>query len=222
MFDILNITNGDYFNEYFLKNFGGVAVPFCEAMMDGDTVLDIYSDDFIKLRSNILSVDTDTYKLKMYAYDALGKHTYTELRLWFGKDTFCQANLLTLLAYLEQIGYGGRVVLNYIDDENFEVLEENIPVKLGMYTRIYEDILIKKERATNLLVLDAKAIDLYFDYHSDDGALARLIREHPDKDDMALLCLLLENSKSYGLSDLQAERLISRYKNNLFEGSVLG
>ena len=28
--EILNITNGDYFNKYFIAKFGGVSVPFCE------------------------------------------------------------------------------------------------------------------------------------------------------------------------------------------------
>ena len=41
---ILNITNGDCFNYYFISSFGGEAVPFCEVMMNGDTVLDIYFD----------------------------------------------------------------------------------------------------------------------------------------------------------------------------------
>ena len=27
---VLNITNGDCFNGYFISRFGGVAVPFCE------------------------------------------------------------------------------------------------------------------------------------------------------------------------------------------------
>ena len=44
---ILNITNGDYFNKYFISKFGGEAVPLCEVMMDGDTINEIYSDNFI-------------------------------------------------------------------------------------------------------------------------------------------------------------------------------
>ena len=51
---VLNITNGDAFNVYFLSKFGGLAVPFREAMMDGDAVLSIFSDDFIRLRSKEL------------------------------------------------------------------------------------------------------------------------------------------------------------------------
>ena len=211
--NVLNITNGDYFNDYFLSKFGGEALSFCEAMMDGDTVSDIYSDEFVKLRSSELGVSADEYKSKMHVHRALAENRYKELRLWFGKDTFCQANLLTLLAYLEQIGYGGRVALNYIDDETFEVIEENVPVALGIYKKLYEEILIAKKRPSDLGVLDAEAIGLYFDYHSDNGALARLVRENSDKDEMSLICLLLEASKAYGLSDVQAGKLVERYRN---------
>ena len=209
---VLNITNGDYFNDYFISKFGGEALPFCEVMMDGDAAPDIYSDEFIELRSKELGVSTEEYRAKMHIQTALDENKYSELRLWFGKDTFCQTNLLTLLAYLEQIGYGGKVVLNYIDDETFEVIEENIPVVLGVYKRLYEDILIAKKNPTDMGALVAEAIELYFDYHSDSGALARLVREHSDKEDMALICLLLEASKSYGLSDLQAEKLIKKHR----------
>ena len=208
---VLNITNGDCFNDYFLSKFGGEAVPFCEAMMDGDTISDIYSDEFIELRSKALGVSAKEYKSKMHVQTA-PLENYSELRLWFGKDTFCQTNLLTLLAYLEQIEYGGQVFLNYIDDENFEVIEENISVTLDSYKRIYEDILITKKHPTNLGVLDAEGIELYFDYLSDTGALAQLVRENSDKDDLNLVCLLLKNSKAYGLSDMQAEMLIRKYR----------
>ena len=211
MLGILNVTNGDYFNEYFLAQFGGEAVPFCEVMMDGDTASEIYSDEFIKLRSKELGVSAKEYKSKMHAQTALQKN-YSELHLWFGKDTFCQTNLLTLLAYLEQIEYGGQVFLNYIDDESFEVIEKNIPVTLGKYKKPYEDILMAKNRPADLGVLDTKSIELYFNYHSDSGELARLVRENSDKDDFTLICLLLENSKAYGLSDLQAGKIITKYK----------
>ena len=212
MFECLNITNGDYFNDYLLSKFGGKAVPFCEAMMDGDTVSEIYSSEFIELRAKELNVSTEEYRAKMHAHDALADGKYAELRLWFGKDTFCQTNLLTLLAYLEQIGYDGKVALNYIDDETFEVIEDNIPISLGSYQKRYEEILIAKKSPSDLGVLDAEAIQLYVDYHSDSGALAQLVRENSDKDDFALICLLLEASKEYGLSDLQAAKLIKKYR----------
>ena len=209
---ILHITNGDYFNEYFLSRHGGIAVPFCEVMMDGDTISEIYSDAFIRLRAGALGINTAEYRAKMHAYKAMTTTQHDVLCLWFGKDTFCQANLLTLLAYLEQIGYSGTVLLNYIDDETFDIIEEKIPVKLGLYKGLYEDILVAKKPPSDCGVLIGEAFDLYFDYHSDNGRLARLLREHSEMTDAALLCLLLQNSGAYGLSDRQALRLIEKYR----------
>ena len=209
--EILNITNGEYFNEYFIANFGGIAVPFCEVVMDGEVLLDIYSEDFIAVRAKSLNITTEEYKSKMYAYDALNNKDYKTICLWFGKDTFCQVNLLMFLAYLEQIQYDGKLKLNYIDDETFEVLESDIDVELGVYSKIYRDILISKSLPSDLGILCKKAIDLYFDYHSDTGTLAEIVKANAHKDEMELLGLLLEKSKDYGLSDLQAEGLINRF-----------
>ena len=205
---ILNITNGDCFNEYFISQFGGSAVPFCEAMMDGDTTAEIFSPQFIALRAQSLNVSENEYRAKMHVYDVLKDHKDSSICLWFGKDTFCQMNLLTLLAYLEQIEYRGELKLNYIDDETFEVIEPHIDVELGVYGKIYEDVLITKSVPRDVGVLSAEAIDLFFDYRSRNGRLAKLVRANANKEKTELICLLLDQSKDYGLSDLQAEKLI--------------
>lgn len=207
----LNITNGDYFNQYFISRFGGIAIPFCESMMDGDTAAIIYSQQFVELRAKSLNVTENEYRSKMYVHEALKNKEYRSICLWFGKDTFCQVNLLTLLAYLEQIQYKGKLNLNYIDDESFEVIESNIDVELGIYRKIYEDVLIMKAAVKDVGVLDERAIDLFLDYRSDEGALAKLVRINANKEKGELIRLLLEKSKEYGLSDLQAEKLV---KNN--------
>ena len=206
---ILNITNGDCFNQYFIAQFGGIAVPFCEAMMDGEVVAEIYSEAFIKLRSNALHITEKEYRAKMHVHNALSKNTYSKISLWFGKDTFCQMNLLALLAYLEQIQYPGKLILHYIDDETFAVIEKNIEIKLGIYSKIYQEVLLSKSMPEKLGVLNEVAVRLYFDYHSENGVLLNLIKKNADKDKTELICLLLKASKEYGLSDLQAERLIN-------------
>ena len=205
---ILNITNGEYFNEYYISKFGGLSVPFCEVMMDGETIANIYSQQFIELRAKSLNITENEYKSKMYVYNILNNN-YPSICLWFGKDAFCQVNLLTLLAYLEQIGYQGELKLNYIDDETFEVLESIIDVKLGAYSKIYEDILILKKVPQDVGILIARAIELFFDYHSDNGELSKLVRANANKERMELILLLLAKSKEYGLSDLQVEKLIN-------------
>lgn len=206
---ILNITNGDVFNRYLLSKIGGEAVPFREAMMDGETVLEVYSDAFIETRAKEHCVSVEEYTSKM-----LPNHIfeYSKLNLWFGKDTFCQANLLTLLAYLEQTQYGGEIALNYIDDETFEVLEADIKVELSGYENLYNEILIKKNDLKDIGVLDFNAIELYFDYHSSEGALAKIVRENSEREDVEIIRILLEKSKKYGLSDIQAAKLIKKYK----------
>ena len=212
--EMLNITNGDAFNVHLasLLNSRQEAIPFREAMMDGEATSDVYSDDFIKMRCDALSVSFDEYKSNMLVYDALRNNDYLEITLWFGKDTFCQMNLLTLLAYLEQIEYSGNIILNYIDDETFEVEENNIPVKLGIYKELYNDVFICKRMPQEIEVLNRRAIELYFDYHSNNGKLSCFVRDNFDKDEYTLVCLLLENSKEYGLSDLQAKKLIEKQK----------
>ena len=209
---ILNITNGDVFNEYFLSKFGGEAIPFREVMMDGDAVLDIYSDEFIEVRAQALGVKIEEYKSKMLTCGGLDILGYKKLNLWFGKDTFCQMNLLTLLAYLEQIDYSGEIFLNYIDDETFETLEENVRVELGIYKNLYQEILINKNQIDNLGVLVARSIELFFDYHYKNGTLAEMVRNNVNMRQTDLICLLLQNSREYGLSDIQVKNLIDKYK----------
>ena len=184
-------------------------------MRDGETVANIYSQQFVELRAESLNISENEYRAKMHVYNFLSSNNCLKICLWFGKDTFCQMNLLTLLAYLEQIEYRGELKLNYIDDETFEVTESDIDVKLGIYGKIYEDVLISRKVPDNVGILSPVAIDLFFDYHSDNGKLAELVRKNDDKEKLELVRILLEQSKDYGLSDLQAEKLIN---SNLSDG----
>jgi F0F1-type ATP synthase assembly protein I len=81
-------------------------------------------------------------------------------------------------------------------------------VELGIYKKLYDTILVSNKKRTELGVLTPRAIELYFDYKSENGYLKALIRKNSDKSTEELLLLLLENSKEYGLSDTQANALI--------------
>ena len=104
--------------------------------------------------------------------------------------------------------FNGKVILNYIDDHTRDVTEADISVTLGIYKKLYEDILIHKRMPDDVGILSPKAIELYFDYLSDTGYLATLVKQNSGMDENEFVKLLLENSKDYGLSDLQAKRLI--------------
>ena len=208
---MLHITNGDCFNDYFVEKYGEPAVPFREAMMDGDGGSPIFSDAFIRKRCEVLGVSEDEYRSDIGLLSLLEKKP-ERICLWFGTDTFCQMNLLTLLAYLEQIGFEGEVELQRIDDENFAEIGEKKAVKLGLYEDLYREILMEKKKPSALGCLEERAVALYFDYRSPRGFLASLIRENAELDEMALVCLLLKRSAEYGLSDLQAKKLIRQVR----------
>ena len=129
-----------------------------------------------------------------------------------GTDTFCQMNLLTLLAYLEELGYTGKVSLTLIDDETFSTIEEGIPVPLGIYRAIFHTLLVVRRTTPILGVIRGDAIRHFWDYHNDDGFLAHTVREHSDEDEEDLLFRLINISAEYGLSEEMANRLIKKYK----------
>ena len=211
--EVLYITNGECFNEYFINKYKEISFPFNECIMDEEVHEDIFSNEFILMRSKALNVSEEVYNNKMVIPIVLKEKMYKKICLWFGKDTFCQMNLLTLLAYLEQINFSGKINLNYIDDETFEVIENDINVKLGIYKDIYKDVLINKVFPNEFGVLNARAIDLYLDYYFKDGELINIVKKNINKDKDELVSLLLSVSKEYGLSNLQIEKMINYIKN---------
>ena len=208
---ILNITNGDYFDQYFHTVSHEASVPFREAMMTGRTVSPIFSEHFIALRAAELHTTASHYQEQIAPLLLTIKH-HDRLRLWFGEDSFCQLNLLTLLAYLEQESYGGVITLNLIDDASFSIKKQDIPVKLGDYQKMYTAILADHTPTTADGVICQKAIELYFDYLSPNGQLVQIIKNHSPESDNQLLARLMEASEDYGLSDLQAMELIQKHR----------
>ena len=208
---ILNITNGDYFDQYFHTVHQEASVPFREAMLTGTAISPIFSEAFIKHRASQLQTTVSHYQEQITPF-LQAIPTSTRLQLWFGEDSFCQLNLLTLLAYLEQEGYGGEISLNLIDDASFSIKKEAIPVTLGGYREMYEAILISRKRTPVSGVICEKAIDLYFDYLSPNGRLAQIIKSNPHESDEQLLMRLITASEEYGLSDLQAMELIQKHR----------
>ncbi len=215
----LNITNGDAFNSHLSDLKEGEFLPFNEAMMQGKAISDIASNEFIDIRVTELKTSSEIYNQKMRVFEVLKDNSkaYDKLILWFGKDTFCQMNLLSLLAYLEQIQYEGKIVLNYIDDHTFDIIESDIKVELGVYKRLYNDVLVSKNQVRAEGVILQKSLDLYYDYLSDNGSLATFIENNQDKDKKTLVCELIKISADYGISDIQAIQLIDKYiKNGIF------
>jgi len=138
----IHITNGDIFNEYISKKREGFFIPFREAMIKGSPRFPLFDEAFCRERADTHSTDICGYKEHMGAFLALDFSEFDQITLWFGKDTFCQLNLLTVLAYLHQQNYAGAVYLNTIDDELCEMLIEKEAIDLSAYSEIYQSVFV--------------------------------------------------------------------------------
>ena len=71
---------------------------------------------FIQVRANVHHVTTDQYyQLTIKLLEKVLNNEYNELYLWFDEDMFCQINVLTILAWLDQNNNSQSVILNIVD-----------------------------------------------------------------------------------------------------------
>ncbi|PMC40742.1 AraC family transcriptional regulator [Bacillus sp. UMB0899] len=207
----LNIVNGQvmyyFFKEKdFLKE--EKIVSFNEAMCYGRTSSSIFSAEFVETRSKVHNVSLDQYRnITINALQPLLSKNFDKLVLWFDEDMFCQMNILTILAWLDQIDYHHSVTLMLVDDEFNPIHTHTIQPK--GYKEIYKQVLIEKQIPDRTLPHSLqKGIQLYVKYLNHDSDLMMYIRKHRDLPEKELLLLLLTNFKEYGLGDTQYIEII--------------
>lgn len=141
----INITCGQIANDYYSQIYDEIFVPFNEAMINGVPKEDIFSDEFILERVETHRTTLADYLSKMKSFlDIKNQLNKCEIVCWFGNDDFCQINLLTLLAFLDQIHYTKEITINLINENNFAI--ENVSkVNVDNYKKLYlENILSRK------------------------------------------------------------------------------
>jgi hypothetical protein len=211
---IINITNGDCFNKYISQRLAGFFIPFKEAMIEGNPLFPLFDDSFCQERTNThMSSSALEYRKHMGDFLTVNFNDFDEIVLWFGKDAFCQLNLLTVLAYLKQIDYKGNIYLNTIVDETNTVIKEKEKINLSNYINIYKSVFIdNKPIQTNNYYLE-KAIQNYLMLKDDNGTLALLIKENSHLPKQELFELVLKETRDLGLSDTQVSKLIKKNTN---------
>ena len=211
----LNILNGqsmyDYFSETGLALEGEI-LAFNEAMCAGEVTEEIFSREFIQKRCAAHHVSFDDYKEKIIdKLLPLFKCDFSEIHLWFGSDMFCQINLLTLLAYLEQSGFKGAAVLVLVNEsERFEKISET-RIELGRYCEIYKNVLIKRVMPRGITPQFLKeGIRLYLNLFKENNEIVKYIREHKNIETNKLVSDLTGIFPQYGLGDIQYLELIRK------------
>ena len=208
----LHILNGEEMKSAFQQTRfleGESMVPFNEAMCVGQTCEKIFSGEFIKTRALTHGVSEDEYRqITVENLEAVFHHKNNNLKLWFDEDMFCQINLLTLLGWLDQIGYEGKVELCLVN-QVFEPIA-SYPLELSGYHSFYKQVLLDKVIPSQVSLSPLRrGIELYMSYCGSDNELVRFINEHPDVPEDRLIERMLAVFQEYGLGDVQYAQLIS-------------
>lgn len=212
----LNILNGQAMLEYFKQNHSeknGVYVPFNEAMCVGEATDDIFSNLFNTYRCEAHHVTIEQYnQLTLKPLQKLFENQFACIFLWFDDDMFCQINLLTILAYLDQKNYKGKITFNLVNRE-FNVFD---CFEFGVqgYHEIYRQVIINRciPENVNLAVME-NGIRLYFEYLKEENEITTYITQHEDFQFDSLLIDLIKTFPQYGLGDTQYIQLIKRCRN---------
>lgn len=218
MIGTVNILNGtemykDFKEKQFLEP--NSMIPFNEAMCYGETCDDIFSDEFIELRANVHHVTTAQYaEITIKPLEPLLKGNVDRIALWFDEDMFCQINLLTILAWLDQTDYKGSIDLHLVDDQFHPVIDYSLQAE--GYEPLYKQVMIQKTIPQKVHPSPLKkGIDLYLSYLKKDSDLMMYIQKHQDVQVEELVSLLIENFKEYGLGDTQYFEIVNTSRQNL-------
>ncbi|WP_046216111.1 helix-turn-helix transcriptional regulator [Paenibacillus wulumuqiensis] len=208
---ILNVLNGQTMYEQFKAQQwmgGSDYVPFNEAMCVHETTEDIFSDSFCKVRAQGHHISREQYEVvTLQPLQMLNDNEYRCIVLWFGEDMFCQINLLTMLAYLEQIGFQGTVYFNAVQEQTYEVKQTEL--QLGSFTGIYRQVLLNRSMPPQqLLPVMYQGIRLYLNLQQPDNEITAYIRSHPAESAESLMRKMLSLFTHYGLGDTQYMELI--------------
>lgn len=209
----LNILNGQAMKDYFKKHQldeRGIYEPFNEGMCVGEVTSDIFSIEFKKYRCSAHGVTIDQYnEAVIKPLQELFKNEFSQLVLWFDDDMFCQINLLTLLAYLDQVNYRKKVTFNLVD-RMFQVVD-HFELEVQGYHEIYKQVMIKKCIPEDInLTLMKNGVKLYLEYLKEENEIIKYIKEHAEVQRDILAIQLLETFLQYGLGDTQYIQLIDR------------
>lgn len=210
--NILHVLNGFHMLERFKdKNLikeNQTYVPFNEAMCWGEADTKIFSDSFIKKRAKSLKTTEAEYRrIVLGSLKPLFKGKFDSIVLWFGGDMFCQMNLITILAYLEQSGYKGDVLFCMVLERIDDILPDAFKIDVDGYSDIYKAVIYNHEMPDlKMIPVTYQAIKMYLNYRTEESPIIKYIRNNLDKEHLAndLLCRFPE----YGLGDLQYQTMI--------------
>lgn len=213
--DVFHIVNGEVMYADFKK--AGIIenaqiAPFNEAMCVHKTTAPIFSEAFVHMRAKGHHVTCeDYYKKVMDPLQKMLKGKISCLVLWFGEDVFCQMNVLTVLAYVEESGFNGDVYLQSFEDKVFHITTQKIP--LGSFQDMYQAVLMHHEKPTTVAfsVLQ-RALEEYLQVQNGHHPVISYIKEHAEMPEREMVIQLLRGFPSLGYGNVQYLELMDMYR----------
>lgn len=205
----LHIVNGGCMLAYFKKEYPfRPVIAFEEAMCIGDAVLPILGTEFIFQRCRSLHTEEEEYHKKIVRPLQRLKD-YEEYILWFDEDMFCQINLLTLLAYLQQENLPLPQRCHIIDDR-YQLKHDEMLIQAD-YQNLFEQVVVRKQKVY-FPGLMGEGIGRYIAFHNKENELTAYIQSHRELDRISLMQDMLRRFTRYGLGDVQYLELIDRLR----------
>lgn len=214
----LHILNGQSMYNYFKKShFLGQErmIPFNEAMCFGDISGGLFSQEFAEVRSKVHHVTIEQYNENtLVPLEPLVTGDFSNIELWFDADMFCQINMLTVLAWLDETGHYAPIEFHLVGDKFLPI--EKFTLNAEGYYELYKQVMINKNIPHSIHPAPLKkGIDLYVHYLKNESDLIQYIQKHKNTPDRELMIAMLTKFKEYGLGDVQyleiikAQRIIS-------------
>lgn len=212
---VLHILNGQEMYNCFKANQlmeKGIYLPFNEAMCEGSPHEVIFSNEFIKERCKTHHVTMEQYEeITLAPLQKLLCPEYKCIVLWFGEDMFCQINLLTLLAYLDEVHYKGDVIVQLIKEDDYQINHTLELRNIEGYKKLYNKVVCHKQ-TMEFKAFDSimKGIELYLEYQQEGNEITDYIKQHIDLKENILITDLFRVFAEYGLGDVQYRKLIKK------------
>lgn len=121
----INVTSGDCLNALLQEKYKEQTfVPFREAMLNGDSAAQPFSERFLEERCRVHGVTKEEYleKLSVFIDFLFHVNEYDTVFLWFGDEPFCVKNREFVIRCIRQRGYEGRLILYTVDENTANIL----------------------------------------------------------------------------------------------------
>lgn len=122
----INITAGEELNRL-LSNNNEEWIPFNEAMIKGSYSSPLFSKEFCIERCKTHGVSLEEYMDNMMLFLSFVDRmdNYNRITLWFGDEPFCQANYKTIIQFLKDRHFHGRIILNIVSEIDGKLLKSS-------------------------------------------------------------------------------------------------